>query len=126
MVLKNTCRPVVAALVVGALMGCAKGSLPGRLMRPGQPQQVVTLNYESSVFGGSGKLSTLLPDGQLYSGKYFLTPYAPDHHMISTLESDRGGSMLCRFRLNEPGVGPDGGGTGKCEVSQGGVIDVTF
>jgi len=23
--------------------------------------------------------------------------------------------MTCRFKLNEPGVGPDKGGTGKCE-----------
>ncbi len=126
MVLKTTCRPVVASLVVGALMGCAKGPLPGRLVQPGKPPQVVTLNYESSVFGGSGKLWTLLPDGERYSGKYVLTPYAPEHHMVSTLDGDRGGRMVCRFKLNEPGVGPDGGGTGKCDISQGGVIETQF
>jgi hypothetical protein len=122
----KTVRPTVAVLAVGATLGCAKGPLPGSLVRPGEPRQAVTVNYESSVFGGSGKLWTTLPDGQRYAGKYFLTPYAPDHHMISTLEGDRGGSMLCRFRLNEPGVGPDGGGTGTCEISEGGVIDLTF
>ncbi|HXJ80785.1 MAG TPA: hypothetical protein VMS64_19170 [Candidatus Methylomirabilis sp.] len=126
MTLQHTCRPIVAALVLGTLMGCAKGPLPGSLTKPGQPPEAVTLNYESSMFGGSGKLWTLLPDGERYSGKYVLTPYAADHHMISTLEGDRGGSMVCKFKLKEPGVGPDGGGTGKCDMSQGGVIETNF
>jgi hypothetical protein len=126
MVLRRTIRPVITVLTVGTALGCAKGPLPGRLTEPGKPSQMVTLNYESSMFGGTGKLWTLLPDGQRYAGKYILTPYASDHHMVSNLEGDRGGSMVCRFRLNQPGVGPDGGGTGKCEVSEGGVIDVKF
>jgi hypothetical protein len=126
MVLKKIVRPVIAVLTVGVAVGCAKGPIPGRLTRPGQPPQVVTLNYESSVFGGSGKLWALLPDGERYSGKYVLTPYASEHHMVSTLDGDRGGTMVCRFKLNEPGVGPDGGGSGKCDISQGGVIEAKF
>ena len=127
MVVGRIPRPVAAALILVALMGCAKGPITGRLTKPGQPTQVVTLNYESSVFGGSGKLWAMLPDGEKYSGKYVLTPYAPDHHMVSTLDGDRGGSMVCRFKLKEPGVGPDGGGSGKCDISQGGgVIDAKF
>ncbi len=124
--LGTTCRPVVAALLVGALMGCAKGPIPGRLTMPGKPSQAVTINYESSVFGKGGKLWTLLPNGERYSGKYVLTPYAPDDHLVSTLDGDRGGTMTCRFKLNEPGVGPDKGGKGKCDLSQGGVIEATF
>ena len=126
MTLRQTCRPAVAALLLAALVGCAKGPIPGRLTLPGKPPEAVTINYESSVFGGSGKLWTLLPDGERYSGKYVLTPYAPDDHLVSTLDGDRGGTMVCRFRLNEPGVGPDGGGTGRCEVSEGSVIEVKF
>jgi hypothetical protein len=126
MVLKTTVRPLIALLAVAAVVGCAKGPLPGRLTQAGRPPETVTLNYEASVFGGSGKLWTLLPDGQYFSGKYTLTPYAPDHHMTGDLLGDRGGSMVCRFRLNEPGVGPDGGGAGQCQISEGGVIDVTF
>jgi hypothetical protein len=126
MALKVTVSPVIAALMVGAFVGCAKGPIPGRLTKPGQPPQAVTLNYESSVFGGSGKLWAMLPDGERYAGTYVLTPYAPDHHLVSTLDGDRGGTMVCRFRLKEPGVGPDGGGTGKCDVSNGGVIEATF
>jgi hypothetical protein len=119
-------RSIVLVLVLGAASGCARGPLPGRLIQPGQGPEAVTLNYESSVLGGSGKLWTLLPDGQRYNGKYVLTPYALDHHMASTLEGNRGGSMLCRFRLNELGVGPHGGGTGTCQLSQGGTIELTF
>ena len=125
MVLKKTVRPVIVVLTVAAL-GCAKGPIPGRLTQPGKPPQVVTLNYESSVFGGSGKLWALLPDGERYSGRYVLTPYALEHHMVSTLDGDRGGTMVCRFKLNEPGVGPDKGGKGKCDMSKGGVIEATF
>ena len=126
MALKTICRSVVAALVFAALVGCAKGPLPGRLTKSGKPPEAVTLNYQSSVLGGSGKLWTVLPDGQRYTGKYVLTPYATDHHMVINLTGDRGGSMVCRFKLNEPGVGPDGGGTGRCDVSEGSVIEVKF
>jgi hypothetical protein len=126
MMLKRIIRPAIALLTVGAVLGCAKGPIPGRLTKPGQPPQVVTLNYESSMFGGKGTLWTLLPDGERYSGNYVLTPYAAEHHMVSTLSGDRGGTMICKFRLNEPGVGPDGGGTGKCDISQGGVIEAKF
>jgi len=117
---------IYAPLTLTLLMGCASGPIPGRLTEPGKPSQGVTLNYQSSVFGAGGKLWALLPDGQRYSGQYLLTPYAPDHHMVSTLKGDRGGTMTCRFKLNEPGVGLDKGGTGKCEVSHGGVIEATF
>jgi hypothetical protein len=126
MMLRQTCRPVIAALLLAALVGCAKGPIPGRLTLPGKPSEAVTINYESSVFGGSGKLWTLLPDGERYSGKYVLTPYAQDSHLVSTLDGDRGGTMVCRFKLNVPGVGPDKGGKGKCDISKGGVIEATF
>jgi len=119
-------RPTVATLTLGVLVGCASGPIPGRLTLPGQSPQLVTLNYESSLFGRSGSMSAQLPSGEHYAGKYVLTPDAPDHHMVSTLDGNRGGSMVCRFKLNEPGVGPDGGGTGRCELSQGGVIDAQF
>ena len=126
MTLHRSIRSGIAVLTVGALAGCAGGPIPGRLTVPGKPPMQVTLTYTSSLFGGSGKLSTLLPDGESYTGKYVLEPYAPSDHMVSKLEGDRGGSMVCRFKLNEPGVGPDGGGTGKCSLSSGGTIDARF
>lgn len=127
MFLGQSARSIVATLAVGALAGCAAGPMPGRFTPRGKPSERVTLNYESSLFGGSGKLSTVLPSGERYQGKYVLTPYARDHHMTSTLAGDRGGSMTCTFTLNEPGIGPDKGGTGRCEMADGGgVIDTQF
>ena len=117
---------VVATLVVGALTGCAAGPITGRLVLPNQEPQYVTLNYASNLFGSGGTLSALLPSGERFAGRYVLMPHAADHHIVSTLEGDRGGSMVCRFRLNAPGVGPDSGGTGRCQLSQGGFIDTQF
>jgi len=34
--------------------------------------------------------------------------------------------MQCRFTLNEPGVGPDGGGTVPCQISGGANFDADF
>ena len=127
MFLGRTAGSIAAALAVGALAGCAAGPMPGSLIVPGKLPERVTINYESSLFGGSGTLSTLMPSGERYQGKYILTPYARDHHMTSTLAGDRGGSMTCRFKLNEPGIGPDKGGTGRCELADSaGIIDTAF
>ena len=117
------CLVVVGA---GLLVGCASGPLPGRLMQAGKPPERVALHYESSLFGSGGKLSTTLPGGEQFKGRYQLLPQAPDHHMISTLSGSRGGTLTCRFKLNEPGIGPDGGGAGQCELSTGGTIDFEF
>ena len=45
---------------------------------------------------------------------------------VATLKGDRGSTMLCRFTLNEPGVGPDRGGTVQCQLSTGGNFDANF
>jgi hypothetical protein len=122
----KSARSIVATLALGGLAGCAAGPMPGRFTAPGKPAEPVTLTYESSLFGGSGKLSTVLPSGERYHGKYVLTPNAREHHMTSTLAGDRGGFMTCSFTLNEPGIGPDKGGTGRCEMAGGGLIDTRF
>jgi hypothetical protein len=127
MVLGSSARSVLTALAMGAVAGCAAGPMPGNLTVPGKAPERVTIKYESSLFGGSGTLSTVLPGGERYQGKYILTPYAPDHHMTSTLAGDRGGFMTCTFKLNEPGVGPDKGGSGRCVLPRsGGVIETQF
>ena len=124
--LTRRARPILSALAVGALVGCAAGPMPGSLVLPGKNPQPVTMRYESSLFGGSGTLTTLLPTGERFSGKYVLTPNAPDHDMTGTLAGDRGGSMTCKFKLNKPRIGPDKGGTGQCEIAEGGLITTTF
>ncbi|MGH7332886.1 MAG: hypothetical protein ACREKS_09115 [Candidatus Rokuibacteriota bacterium] len=119
-------RLVAMGVVPGLLAACAHGPIPGRLTRPGQPAAAVVLNYESSLLGGSGKLWTILPTGEHFTGKYQLVPHARDRQMTSALTGDRGSTMLCRFTLNEPGVGPDKGGTVQCQLSTGGTFDATF
>jgi hypothetical protein len=116
----------IVVLVAGMLVGCASGPLAGQFTAPGQPPQPVALHYKSSLFGGGGQLSTTLPSGERFTGRYVLVPLAPDHQMASTLTGNRGSLLVCRFRLDEPGVGPDGGGTGSCELSTGGTIVLQF
>ena len=122
----STARLLVAAVTPSLLVACAKGPIPGRLALPGQPTAAVVMNYQSSLLGGSGKLWATLPTGENFTGKYQLTPHARDRQMTSSLTGDRGSTMLCRFTLNEPGVGPDKGGTVQCQLSTGGTFDATF
>lgn len=118
-------RVVVAALAL-VMLGCASGPIAGNLIVPGQAPAPVVLRYRSSLFGGSGKLWTTLPAGERFAGSYVLQSSVPDAHMTGTLNGDRGGVMVCRFQLNEPGVGPDKGGTVRCDVSTGGIFDASF
>jgi hypothetical protein len=115
---------VVAALA--ALAGCAKGPIRGQLTLPQQSPQPATITYESSLFGKTGKLTTTLPTGESFTGPYLLDPAAPDKTVTSTLAGDRGNSLVCRFTLTEPGIGPEGGGTVKCDLSTGGAFDARF
>jgi hypothetical protein len=122
----TTARLTAAAIVLGVMVGCASGPIAGRLTLPDREPDPVVLNYRSSLFGGSGKLWTTLPAGEKFTGTYVLRPGERDAHMTGTLSGDRGSIMVCRFKLNEPGVGPDGGGTVRCDVSTGGVFDARF
>ena len=119
-----TTRFTAAAIVLGAIAGCASAPITGRLSVPGQAPVPAVLSYRSSLFGGSGKLWTTLPAGETFNGKYVLS--GRDAPATGTLSGDRGSVMVCRFALNEPGVGPDKGGTVRCEISTGGVFDASF
>jgi hypothetical protein len=46
--------------------------------------------------------------------------------VVATLFGDKGDSMHCRFRLNDPKLGMPGGGVGQCQVSNGSHIDARF
>jgi hypothetical protein len=113
-------------LLAAGAVGCASGQIPARLTVPGEPVAPVTFQYQSSLFGGSGKLSTSLPSGERFAGGYTLTPKDAQSHMMGTLSGDRGTMLICRFRLNEPGIGPDRGGLVRCELSTGGTVDGQF
>ena len=120
----RTTRVAVTAVVVAVIVGCASAPIKGRLSIPGQAPVPAVLSYQSSLFGGSGKLWTTLPEGETFNGKYVLS--GREAPVTGTLTGDRGSVMSCRFQLNEPGVGPDKGGTVRCEVSSGGVFDASF
>jgi len=120
----RTTRFGAAAIVLAVVVGCASAPIKGRLSVPGQAPVPAVLSYESSLFGGSGKLWTTLPAGETFNGKYVLS--GREAPVTGTLNGDRGSVMVCRFNLNEPGVGPDKGGTVRCEISSGGVFDASF
>jgi hypothetical protein len=113
-------------LVTSALAACAHGPIHGRFSPPDHAPAAVVLNYESSFLGGSGKLWMTLPSGETLKGTYRLAPHDPKRQMTASLTGDRGSTMVCRFTLNEPGVGPDGGGTVQCQLAAGGTFDATF
>ena len=78
------------------------------------------MSYRSSVLGGSGQLSMTLPTGESFTGRYQLAPRDPKRQMTASLTGDRGSAMVCHFTLNEPGIGPDGGGSVQCQLSASG------
>ena len=120
----TTTRVAATGIVLAVIVGCASAPINGRLSVPGQAPVPAVLSYQSSLFGGSGKLWTTLPAGETFNGKYVLS--GRDAPVTGTLNGDQGGVMVCRFQLNEPGVGPDKGGTVRCEISTGGVFDASF
>ncbi len=124
MIARSNTALVAAGLL--ALTGCAKGPMHGQIALPNRTPQGATLNYESGLFGKTGKLSTTLPTGESFTGPYTLDPNAPDKTITSTLAGNRGNSLVCRLTLTEPGIGPGGGGTVRCDLSTGGAFDARF
>jgi hypothetical protein len=124
-VIARSSTALVAAGLL-ALAGCAKGPIRGQLALPNQTPQAASLTYKSNLFGKTGRLSTTLPTGETFAGPYTLDAAAPDKTITSTLAGNRGNSMVCRLTLTEPGVGPDGGGTVRCDLSTGGAFDARF
>jgi len=119
-------RGALAVVVLAMMTGCAKGPIGGQLMLPGRAPEAAKISYESSLFGKTGKLSTTLPSGESFSGRYTLDPGAPDRSMTAKLEGDQGTTMTCRFTLNEPGIGPEKGGVVTCDLSSGGTFVARF
>ena len=63
-------RAVMIALAAAVLLGCASGPVSGRVALPGQPAAPVTMTWNSGLFGESGKITAIMPDGERFSGKY--------------------------------------------------------
>ena len=58
------------SLLAGALLGCASGSVTGHVTQSGQPSAPLSMTWSSGLFGESGKISAVMPDGERFSGKY--------------------------------------------------------
>jgi len=67
---RNVGRAAIISLSAGALLGCASGPVAGRVSMPGQPAAPLTMTWNSGLFGESGKMSAVMPDGERFSGKY--------------------------------------------------------
>jgi hypothetical protein len=61
---------MILALVAAALVGCASGAVSGRVSLAGQPAAPLNMTWNSGLFGESGKISAVMPDGERFSGKY--------------------------------------------------------
>lgn len=63
-------RAVCVSLLAGAALACASGPVTGRVSVAGQPAEPLTMTWNSGLFGESGKMSALMPDGERFSGTY--------------------------------------------------------
>lgn len=67
MVARVLCIGLVAAMV----LGCASGAVTGGVAAvPGGSTAPLTMTWRSGIFGESGTISAVLPDGERFSGKY--------------------------------------------------------
>lgn len=67
---RDSGRAVMIALSAAALLGCASGAVSGRVSLAGQQATPLTMTWNSGLFGESGKMSAVMPDGERFSGKY--------------------------------------------------------
>jgi hypothetical protein len=70
MMRKNAGRTVMMSVGAAALLGCASGAVTGSVAQPGQPAAPLTMTWQSGLFGESGKISAVLPDGERLAGTY--------------------------------------------------------
>ena len=62
-------RLVISLLAIG-IVGCASGPVIGRVSVAGQEAAPLTMSWESGLFGGSGRMAAVMPDGERFSGTY--------------------------------------------------------
>ncbi|MFK8012700.1 MAG: hypothetical protein AB8B80_11700 [Marinicellaceae bacterium] len=113
-------------------------------------QGSVKMDYEQGVFDNDGQLKVMMPDGELFLGKFvqssssefadslILNEGLKDDAWIlsgsdrvssqtqAQLISRRGNTMECHFQLSKPDSGIKGGGIGKCLTSNDQKVTVTF
>jgi hypothetical protein len=57
-------------LLAGTTLGCASGAVTGQVTQAGKPGAPLQMTWSSGLFGESGKISAVMPDGERFSGKY--------------------------------------------------------
>jgi hypothetical protein len=58
------------ALMTPMLVACASGPVTGRVTMAGTPAGPLSMTWTSGIFGGSGKMSAVMPDGEQFAGTY--------------------------------------------------------
>jgi hypothetical protein len=66
----DTIQMLVISLLAIGIVGCASGPVTGRVSMAGQEAAPLTMSWESGLFGGSGTMAAVMPDGERFSGKY--------------------------------------------------------
>ncbi|MGH7304310.1 MAG: hypothetical protein ACRELZ_13530 [Candidatus Rokuibacteriota bacterium] len=66
----KTIGVVAASLLALGVVGCASGPVTGRVEVTGQSPAPLTMTWESGLFGESGTMAAVMPDGERFSGKY--------------------------------------------------------
>jgi len=149
--MKKQKKPLAVAFIlllsIGLLAACS-GTMKGMVQQGGE-----SVNFQFEDGGlGSGKLRTTLSDGETFKGKFaeesssgFVTGFDTEGtgativhgETFETVESysgnidailfgNKGHTMKCRFRAANSLIGLSSGGEGRCQVSDGRVIDVQF
>ena len=67
---RNVGSAACISLLAASLLGCASGAVTGRVTLPGQPVAPLIMTWQSGLFGESGKMSAVMPDGERFTGKY--------------------------------------------------------
>jgi len=62
-----------------------------------------------------GEMSTRLPDGRLYCG--ICASSQSQGEIVANLFAEDGRRLRCRFHLEQPLTGMNGGGSGYCETN---------
>ena len=57
-------------LAVTVLAGCASGQVTGRVTQRGAADGPLSMTWTSGIWGESGKMSAVMPDGERFSGTY--------------------------------------------------------
>lgn len=61
---------LVVGLAMAAVSGCASGQVTGQVTSRGAAAAPLSMTWTSGVFGESGKMAAVLPDGERFSGTY--------------------------------------------------------